>query len=87
MTRKTFVKKLMGIGLSRNEVNEISIKIRKSGIPYQKYYEYECSWLKIANAMKKVGTSVNNFIKAMNLASQTTMSLGEAMFAVTRANT
>ena len=87
MTRKTFVKKLMGIGISRNEANEISTKSRKSGIPYQKYYEYECSWLKIANAMKKVGTSAKNFSKAMNLASQTMMSFGEAICAVAHDNT
>lgn len=87
MTRKKFVKKLMGIGLSRNEANKISIKSRESGIPYQKYYEYECSWLKITNAMKKVGASAKNFSKAMNLANQTMMSFSEAMCAVAQSNT
>ena len=86
MTRKKFAKKLMGIGLSRNEANRISIKARESGVPYQKYYEYECSWLRLSIAMQKVGDSFKNVAKAINLANSTIMSFNEAMCVVAQSN-
>ena len=86
MTRKKFIKKLMGVGLSRNEANKVSIKGRESGISYQEYYEYECSWLRISIAMQKVGNSFENASKAMNLANSTMMSFSEAMCAVAQSN-
>ena len=84
MTRERFVKKLMGVGFSRNEANKISFKSRESGLSYREYYEYKCSWLIISNAMNKVGTSVKNFSNAMNIANRTMMSFTEAMRAVTQ---
>lgn len=82
MTRKKFVKKLMAEGLSRNEANEIAVKGRKFGLPYQKYYEYECSWLRISIAMQKAGRSFENASKAMSLMNSTMISFNEAVCAV-----
>ena len=76
----------MGIGLSRNRANEFAIKSRESGLPYQEYYEYECSWLRISVAMQKVGNSFENAAKAMSLANSTIMSFNEAMCVVTQSN-
>lgn len=86
MTRKKFIKKLMGVGFSRNEANRISMKSRESGIPYQEYYEYKCSWLRISIAMQKVGDSFKNAAKAINLANSTMMSFNEAMRVVAQSN-
>lgn len=82
MTRKKFIKKLMAEGFSRNEANKIAIKGRESGLPYKKYYEYECSWLRISAAMKRVGTSFKNASKAMNLMNSSMISFNEAMCAI-----
>ena len=76
----------MGIGISRNESNRIAIKGRKSGTSYREYYEYECSWLRISNAMKKLGDSLENAAKAINLANSTIMSFNEAMCVVAQSN-
>ena len=69
----------MGIGLSRNEANKILIKCRESGVSYKKYYEYECSWLRISIATQKVGCSFKNVVKAFNIANSTVRSFSEAM--------
>jgi hypothetical protein len=82
MTRKKFKKKLMANGLSRNEVNKIVIQSRESGIPYQEYYDFECQWIKLRAAMRKVGYAFNNASKVMNLANQTMMSFGESMHVI-----
>lgn len=86
MTRKKFIKNLMGSGLSRNEANRIAIKGRESGLSYQEYYEYKCSWLRISIAMQKVGDSFENAAKAMNIANSTMMSFAEAMCVVAQSN-
>lgn len=84
MTRKRFIKELMGMGFSRNEANGIAIKSRGSGLSYQEYCEYKYQWFKLSIAMKKVGTSVKNFSNAMNIANRTMMLFTEAMRAVTQ---
>lgn len=86
MTRKRFIKKLMGVGFSRNESNEIAVKSRKSGASYQVYYEYNCSWLRISIAMKKVGNSFKKVSKAISFTNSTMMSFNEAMCAIAQSN-
>lgn len=76
----------MAEGFSRNKANEFAIKSRKSGLSYQKYYEYEYSWLRISIVMQKVGDSLENVAKAMNLASSTMISFNETMCAVAQSN-
>lgn len=77
----------MAEGFSRNEANKIAIKGRESGLPYQKYYECECQWLKLSVAMKKAGNSFKKVSKSINkLANETMMSFQEAVYAIVQSN-
>lgn len=66
MTRKTFVKKMMGLGYSRNEANSLAARANRYGISYAQRWAYEKSALgSLKRASRKVGKAAKKATTAL----------------------
>lgn len=70
MTRKKFVKQLMGLGVSRNGANLYAKICRRKGIPYAQRYKAMEPGLRLRKTAKNVSVTINASVAkfASNLA-------------------
>lgn len=74
MTRKRFVKRLMGYGVSRNEAVRLT-KIRAQGCSYEEFYGFA----RFIAAMQGVGISARRARRAFRRASKAMHDAGSSM--------
>lgn len=63
MTRKRYIKQLMGLGISRNAAAVMAYSCQVAGKSYETDLRRRRTWLQVAKAARQMGVAILNMVK------------------------